>query len=305
MRIGKTSVEAARENRCLTSGDGGEGITPDHIPKGVDASDGGFEVGIHREGAVLAGGQPDLLKPQSREVGGAADGVKQHVGVEGGAIRERTTYLRLGTRLDASDCRVQAQIDPACRNRFADHCAQIVIEAVQHFIAAIDQRCWDAQTIEDARKFYGNIPAANNHRPFRGRGKGENIVRIHQCGGLQIVLCEGVGNAPGGDHHPFCLYRRIPGRQFVQSCRIGCCEARKISVHIDFAEQRIVYFAQAGDLQIALGHKTMPVKVRAGGCPAVVLGNAREVGKPRGIHHELLGYAPDIHACPAQILRLE
>jgi len=171
--------------------------------------------------------------------------------------------------------------------------ADVLVEAAQDVVAAIDQRHIGAETGKDTGKFQRDITAALNHDALRQRGQMKRFVRRNH------VLDAGNRNpmiwgAAGRDQHIFrshSLAGSQPKRMRILEYRACLDDTGAGFFHIGR-----VGGLQTRDLPVLVGDQGRPVERRGSNCPAEARRVLDFVMDVRGIDQKLFRHAAADHA---------
>ena len=137
--------------------------------------------------------------------------------------------------------------------------ADVLVEAAQDVLAAIDQRHVGAETGEDAGKLQRDIAAALDHDALRQRFQVKHLVRGNHMldAGDRLPV---VRRAAGRDQHVFCGHRlagREPQRVRVLEHRAGLDDAGAGFLHVGG-----IGGFQPRDFPVLVGDQGRPVEAR-------------------------------------------
>src|SRR5262249_18493622 len=118
----------------------------------------------------------DLFEIKAQDIGDAAGGVHDLAGAEDSIVIAGDAHA--GSRaLDLGDIAAQTEFDPLLLHLGGQMIAQIVIEAAQDLLAAIDQYGLDAKVVEDAGELDRDITAPHDADALRQLLQVESLVR--------------------------------------------------------------------------------------------------------------------------------
>ena len=117
----------------------------------------------------------DILESDVLGVGNAARGKHDVARTNVLAISQRHPHTISGAD-NLLHIHASADVDALPFHFGREMPAQIIVKAAQDLFAAMDQDCFDAETIENAGKLNGNITATHNHDAARQVLKMEGLV---------------------------------------------------------------------------------------------------------------------------------
>ena len=169
---------------------------------GTDVSDSA----VDDDGAILVERDTQRLEAEPRRIGVAAGGGKDEIGVEVGTVDELhgQTSRRL---VDALHLHAGPHIDAAPPESVGELVPDLAIKATQDLLTAIKHGGCDAETIENGRKFEGDVAASHHHRLFGQGWQVEHVGRgdrMLHAGDLRQhrTVASGDQDAAGGNRPP-------------------------------------------------------------------------------------------------------
>ncbi len=175
-------------------------------------------------------------------------------------------------------------------HRGGDMAARLVVKAAQDLRAAVQLADLDAQPVQDAGEFAGDIAPAD-HQGARGqRGQVEHGVRGHGKIGPRDIGNEG---PPAGRHQDVPRGDFLPRGQ-AHPVRVGKRSAAVVDRDAGIAQRGAIGGFQPVKLGLQRGAELRPVKALRPDGPAVTVGQRQGRGKARGKDHQLFRHAaPD------------
>ena len=171
--------------------------------------------------------------------------------------------------------------------------ADVLVEAAQDVVAAIDHGDVGAEARENAGEFQRDIAAALDHDALRQFRQMEGLIRgnhVLDAGNGRAVI----GRAPGGDHDVFCR----DGFAIGEAKRVGILDHR---AGLDHARAGLLDICgvdalEPGDLLVLVGNQRRPVERDLWDGPAEARGVLDLVVDMRSDHEQLFRHAAADHA---------
>jgi hypothetical protein len=169
------------------------------------------------------------------------------------------------------------------------------LEGAQHALAAQHQAGVRAQAAQDTRQFHGDVAAAHDRHPLRPARQLEEAIR----GDAEL----GAGElrqqrpAPGGEDDVRGAEGAVAGSDGV---RIDEMPARAHEFDVALGEVRRVHPVQAVYVGVPPALELAPVMTQQLDLEAVALRILHGAAQVRGVPHDLLRHAADVHAGAAQ-----
>ena len=270
-----------------------------HVAHSVDAGDARVRRGIDRDGAALRGRDARVLEPEAGDIGLAPSGEQHLIGLDRlagrGRDRDRRSLAGKGGRVG-----VEAEIDPALAHLFAEHRAQIVVEAAQRQVAAVELGHVGAEALHDAGELAGDVAAAHDHQALREGRQVEHLVRAHgefdagdvghrrpAAGGDD----DGLGAVPLVAHGDGVGIEQAPGAGDLRGPGV--------------AQEAPVDALQPVELGDFGPHHRRPVEGALADGPAIARSILEVVAEVRRVDEHLLGDAAAMHAGAAEPVVLD
>ena len=201
-----------------------------------------------------------------------------------------TGHETIGTILaDFLDDIFENDADALGLHRLMQALAHVVIEPRKDFLAAIDQRRFNTESVEDIGEFHGDITAAGNQDRFRqffqikrfvGRDRqlmaGQRLVLVRRAADRNndTLGCEGLTG--------FCELHGMGIDQFgttVENIGLGVLQPLAIQP------------LETGNFLVLRGDQLLPVEAALAHTPAETFGILEMFGELRGIDEQLLRHA--------------
>jgi hypothetical protein len=119
----------------------------------------------------------------------------------------------------------QTTVTPRSIHLVMQHGTQVVVEAAQDLLPAIDERGLDAQPVEDRGELAGDVAAAGDHDASRQRLEVEGSVGgddMLDAGQLRVPVGPASGRDQDGAGGDVALLRDQPDRMGLRSVRRDC-----------------------------------------------------------------------------------
>jgi hypothetical protein len=245
---------------------------------------------IDMDGAIGCGGDAGLVETESGDIGGAAGGEEDMVGLDRAAVVE-TQQAAVAARLDRRGAAARMQGDAVGRERGLGLAAEILVEAAQRQVGAVDEVHRRAEAGEDAGEFDGDVARADDRDMAGAVGQVEGVVG--DDGELGAGDVERGGVAAGGDGDPLGGDALLADSQRVRVLEHG---AGLEDGGAGIVEELAVDAVEPGDLAVLGGDEALPVVLSEMGLPAEAAGVLHAEAVFGGDDHQLLGHAADIDA---------
>ncbi len=293
-----------------------------HVTDGVDRRHAGLRVFVHFDRAAAAERHAGLFQAHVLGVGRAAGREQHHVedavlpvgaldphrhagarfglGLAVARGLDRAAHVRgvlvgilvAGGGIHAGDVGAGVQVDAAFLHRVGDQAAGLLVEAAQDLRAAVVLRHLDAQPVEDAGEFAGDVAAADDQDGLGQVFQVEDVVR-HDAAARPRHL--GAHGAPAGGHEDVLGGLHLAGRQ-LDRVRIAQPRAGVERLDPRGLEHLAVDGLEPVQLLVQVPAEGLPVEGAVLDVPAVTargVGHVRELGRE---DHQLLGHAAADHA---------
>ena len=197
---------------------------------------------------------------------------------------------------------VAKDADTLLRHGLVQHAPQIHVEALQDFLAAIDQRRLDAEAVKDVGELDRDVAAAGNHNCLGQFWKieslvGEDAVLVSRQGGMRIgPATSGNEDLVGGDSAVLRLDAHGVG--------VDQHGARMERLAAGLFDAMLVEAFEPRDFVLLVGDQGAPVETCLGHSPAIAGCVGEMFGKLRGVNVELFRHAAadDAGAAVAELL---
>ena len=166
------------------------------IAHGIDRRHIGLVVFVDHHRPILALCDTRGLQAQTGHQRHTAGGIQHGIGHHIAAVLEPHAQA-VGRFGDGRDIGAQPQIDAGLAHLAGDEMADLLVEAAQHLLAAVQLGDPRAQAVEDGRELAGDVAAADHQQTLRKRLEVENGVGVdHMLAAFDIGQMR---RAAGGD----------------------------------------------------------------------------------------------------------
>src|SRR5262249_49416252 len=147
------------------------------VADGVDALDPALRVLVDHHGPVGTAGDAGLVEPDARRVGLAPDGIHDAARLERGAVAQGEAQGAAAALLRALDRRSDADIDALLAHLGGKRVADVVVEAAQDLLAAVELHDLGPKPIEDSGELHRDVAATGDDDALRQLRQVECLVR--------------------------------------------------------------------------------------------------------------------------------
>ena len=272
----------------LANGDRRQRRAVRYVADGEDAVDRRLRVLVDDDVAVPAELDTDFVEAEAERVRRAADSEHDLLGGQRRAVRQMPDEPGAGlleVREDVPGDDADALLDVG----LGETVAQILVEAAQDLVAAIDDRRLDAEVRENAGELHGDVAATGDDDPLRQARQIERLV-----GGDDVLE---PGSGLGEPRRAACRDEDLAGGDraagFRELHRVGADDRRALLDQLDahFAERRQVRGLEARNLLVLSCDQRRPIEGWLSDRPAEAAGVLEVVGEAAGIDEQLLGHA--------------
>ena len=161
---------------ALADGDRRQGGAVGHVADGVDRRHEGLRIAVDGDGADRVDRDADLFQPEPGRVGAASRCTRTWSTCtiepsDSVAAMPSTVLSRRST------VRFSASVDATLGIGLAESVANVLVEAAQKLVAAMQERDLAAEPVEHARELHRDIAAADDQDPLRQGLEVEDLVR--------------------------------------------------------------------------------------------------------------------------------
>ncbi len=182
---------------------------------------------------------------------------------------------------------------PRFKQLLGQRVAQVLVEAAQDLLAAVEQRGLGAEAVEDAGELHGDVAAADDHDRGRQRVEVEGLVGGDGVAGAGQVRHDGA--AAGGDQDGLGRDRAV-ARLDAHRVAVDQLGAGREQLDARALQVGLVDAGDALDLLVLVGDQGRPVEGGRAQAPAEAFGVLELVAEAAGVDQQLLGDAAAHHA---------
>ena len=159
------------EGMALADGDGGEVDAVGDVSHRINGGHGALREGIDLDGHVGRHLDAEAVQPQPCDIGDAAGGEHHLPCPEGRAVVQRDAHAIAGA-VDPRHVGAGADLDALLLHLGGEVVADVVIEAAQDLLAAVDEHGLHPEAGEDAGEFDRDVAAADDDDARRAASPG-------------------------------------------------------------------------------------------------------------------------------------
>ncbi len=158
---GLAAEHGVGEGMALADGDRRQVGPVGDVADRVDGRDQGLRIGVDDDRAGIVGGDARLVEAETGHVG-APPGRHQDLVDDPHRAVGQGRRDAVGRPLETPDGLAQHEVDAPGRIGRAQGVANILVEAAQELLAAMEQRRLAAEAVEDSREFHRDVAAADH-----------------------------------------------------------------------------------------------------------------------------------------------